>query len=381
MKLVMKLLSIASACFLSAACSSGTDNTLKPSALVPFKPTMRVSTVWETSVGNGAGGYYLRLHPAASEGVVYTDSQNGEIEALNANTGQTIWAVNTGMPLTSGVSVGNGNVYVGTGNASVLALSAQTGKMVWHSAVNSEVWAAPLYAQGLVLVHTISGNLSALSAQTGKRIWRYDEAVPSLILHAASQPQVAGNQVIAGFANGSLVVLNLQTGNAVWKKQIAVAVGTSIIQQMIDITVNPVVVDGIVYVATYQGRISALSMDNGQLIWSHKISSFAGMTADSSHIYVTDADSRVWAFDESTGAVTWRQNKLLGRQVTGPTIYANSVVVADRYGFLNFMSKSDGHFIARVNLGDGALAQPVAYNKMLYVATSSGDLIALRAGK
>ena len=94
---------------------------------------------------------------------------------------------------------------------------------------------------------------------------------------------------------------------------------------------------------------------------------------------MADASSKVWAFDEDSGAVNWRQNSLLGREITGPVIYNNALVVADNYGYLHFMSLTDGHFLARVSIGNGALAQPISYAGNLYVYTSNGKLIAIRS--
>lgn len=359
---------------LLAGCSSDADNAMPPSPLKAYTPSVQAVTVWDTSVGNGNGGYYFRMRPAARNGVLFVASRNGEVSAVDSKTGRTLWDENIGANITSGVGVGGGNVYVGTDNANVVALSAQDGHLIWHAPVASEVWAAPEYARGIVLAHTITGNLSAFSASTGHLIWRYDEAVPSMTLHAASQPEVAGNTVVAGFADGHLVVLNLQTGNMLWQQQVALPRGNNVIDRMVDITVDPVVVNGVAYVATYQGRVAAYDLDKGQLIWSHKISSYSGITADRHQVYVTDAEGRVWCFDEATGAVAWRQTDLKGRQLTGPAVIGQSVAVADRYGFVHFLSRSSGKLQDRTPVDADVIAQPVAYNGQLFVLGANGHV-------
>ncbi|OGT30959.1 MAG: outer membrane protein assembly factor BamB [Gammaproteobacteria bacterium RIFCSPHIGHO2_12_FULL_35_23] len=367
---------------LLAACGLGTDNTMPPSPLVQFQPTLQTNVLWSHNVGDGNGGYYLRLVPAASNGVIYAGSHKGVVTALDAKTGAVLWQVSVKQSITSGLVAGGGNaIYFGTGNAKLFALSMQNGQVLWKTAVADEILAQPQYVNGTVLVHTLSGNLAAYSAQDGHRIWSFDEDVPSLILHAAGQPQIAGNMVIAGFANGELVVLDINSGQVIWEQHVAYPTGDNPISQMVDITVNPVVVNGVVYAATYQGQIAAYSLDNGQLIWKHKISSYAGITANQSQIFVSDAKSRVWAFDEEAGAVNWRQLQLLGRGITGPVIYNDALVVADSYGYLHFMSLADGHFLARVSIGNGALAQPISYLGNLYVYTSTGTLLAIHSAK
>jgi len=362
---------------LLAACTLGKDNALPPSPLVKFTQTLQARLLWSQSTGNGAGGYYLRFIPAGDQGMVFTASRDGLVSAINAKTGQVVWRVQLRHQISSGVAAGGGGVYVGTDGAELIALSEKNGHVLWQHNTDSEALAPALYAGGRVIVHTISGSLSAISAKTGARLWRFDQSVPSLILHAAGQPQVAGGNVIAGFSNGELSVLNLYTGKLKWEQHVAMPAGDNPVTQMVDITVNPVVVDGVVYAATYQGQIAAYSLDNGQLIWQHQISSYAGIAANQTQVFVADATSNVWAFDENSGGVNWKQTNLQGRQITGPVIYHNALVVADRYGYLHFMSLRDGHFLARMSIGQGAISQPVVYRDVLYVYTSNGNLLAI----
>lgn len=367
-------------CALLAACHPlGKDNSIPPAPLTRITPTLPVHVAWTQHIGDGNAGYYLRLTPATSNGKIFAASHDGVIAAMNAQSGRTIWSTNIGKPVSSGLATGQNKVFVGTGNAQVVALSQTTGKVIWRRTVSSQVLAPVQYSHGIVLVHTIAGSLAGLSASDGRLVWRYDQSVPSLILHAAGQPQVAGNLVVSGFANGNLSVVNLYSGQTLWSRQIAIPMGDNPVSQMIDITVNPVVVSGVVYVATYQGRVAAIDLTSGQIIWQQKMSSFAGITADSQRVYVSDAKSRVWSYDEGSGAVDWKQTALLGRQITGPVVFGSALVVADRYGYLHFLSLTDGHFIARLGLGDGALAAPITYRGMLYVYTSNGDLVAVRA--
>lgn len=367
---------------LLAGCNTfgnGKDNSLPPAPLVSFKPALKVTSLWSTNVGNGAGGYYLRFVPAAQSGMLYAASQDGRVSAVVAKTGRKLWSVNVKQKLSSGAAAGAGAVYVTTGQGLLLALSEKNGQLLWQAKLDNEALAPPLYARGKVLVHTIAGSLAAYSAKTGKRLWRFDQSVPSLVLHAAGQPQVAGDNVIAGFANGELAVLSLSTGRMVWEQHVAFPSGDNPVTQMIDITVNPVVVNGIVYAATYQGQVAAYSLDNGQLIWQHKISSYAGITANQTSVFVSDAKSHIWAFDETSGAVDWKQDQLTGRKITGPALYHGTIVVADAYGYLHFISAASGRFVARVDLGQGALSQPVVYQGRLFVMTKNGNLIAVGA--
>jgi outer membrane protein assembly factor BamB len=365
--------------FSLSACTSSPDNTLPPAPLVKLAPTIQVNKLWSTHVGRGAGKYYLRLAPTVVGNTVFTVSYDGNITAVNASNGKIIWQVKTGRYLTSGAGASFGKLFVATGNGGIAALRQSDGKRLWVTQVSSAILATPISYNGIVLAKSIDGSLTALSQQDGRQLWRFTQEVPSLILQASSVPQFAGNLVVAGFANGKLAVINSQSGKPLWVKAMAEPKGTTAIERMVDIDVNPIVVRGVVYVATYQGKIAALDVNSGRLIWQRKVSSYAGIAADYQKIYLSDADSHVWAFDQNEGVPVWRQMKLTGRMITGPALLGNYVIVADSYGYLHWMSKSTGAFVARNDLnGSGVLTPPVVSGNTVYVYTKGGDLYAFR---
>ena len=150
---------------------------------------------------------------------------------------------------------------------------------------------------------------------------------------------------------------------------------------MVDIDADPVVYNNRVYVATYQGKISALELSSGKTVWTHEISSFTGLTVDGQRVYVSDASSNLWAFDAESGTVDWRQTQLVARNITGPASIASYIVVADQEGYLHWLSKQDGHFVARDHLnGFGVIATPVVNNENVYVLTTDGHLAAYTLG-
>ena len=57
--------------------------------------------------------------------------------------------------------------------------------------------------------------------------------------------------MIAGFDEGRLTALELQTGKLVRDTRIAPGTGRTELERMIDIDAEPVVVNGVIYVATF----------------------------------------------------------------------------------------------------------------------------------
>jgi len=131
----------------------------------------------------------------------------------------------------------------------------------------------------------------------------------------------------------------------------------------------------VVYVATYQGRLAAVNLANGQVLWSRRMSSFMGLTVDGDQVYATDAWSTVWAVDRRTGATLWKQPALRLRTATAPAVVDRWVVVGDHEGYLHWMDKFDGHFVARVRSDpDGIRVPPLEAEGFLLSLGNGGEL-------
>lgn len=363
---------------LLAGCSGffDKDNTPPPTALTTYRAELSPQLLWSTQTGKGTDGEYLKLTPAVDNQAVYTASVNGNVTAVQLSSGKKIWQTDTDASLTTGAAADNGMVVVGSRHGDLFALSENTGKILWKTSINGELLANPAIGQGHVIIKTIDGTVRSLDANTGKTEWSQQQAEPNLILRASSTPVITSNAVLAGFANGNLVKMSLNTGTMQWMQPIATPDGIFPIERMIDIDANPVVYHQRVYAATYQGNISSLSLESGEVLWTHDISSYTGMDADDTTVFITDAQGYVYSFDANSGLVNWRQTDLKYRVLTAPVIMGNTVVVGDAEGYLHWLNRQDGHFMGRISTGAPLSAAPFVQNNVLYAFTTGGKLLA-----
>jgi outer membrane protein assembly factor BamB len=379
MKKLTKKFIIAGLSSLLCACGSffDKDNTPTPVELVKFTPEAKVHTLWNVSTGWGSGEDYFTYVPAVTSKAIYTASKNGKVTATHKVTGKKFWQVDIDMPISAGPAANEEMVVVGSRDGEVIALNSLNGKTLWKTQASSEILATPALGRGVVLVKAIDGKLSAFSADNGHVLWQYQQTEPSLILRAASSPQISNESVVSGFANGNLAKLTLRNGNLLWEQPVASPSGSFAVQRMIDIDANPIIFGNRVYTATYQGRIAALDLATGQIIWTHDLSSYTGLAVDNEHVYVTDAKSYVWAFNKNSGKVEWQQTALEARNLSGPALLGRALIVGDADGYLHWLNKNDGHFIARNRVDlSGVFAAPVAENAIVYVVTKDGQLAA-----
>jgi outer membrane protein assembly factor BamB len=350
-----------------------------PAKLTDIRPELSVKPLWSASVGHGTDKLYLKLRPAYDAGRLFAADDRGMVVALDAQNGNQIWKSDTRAPVSAWVGVGEGLVLLGTSNGEILALGEDDGALRWRAAASSEVLASPEAGGGVVVARSVDGRVLGLDVRDGHRIWLYQATVPVLTLRGESVPVLDHGLVVVGLKSGKAVALSAADGKVRWEQVIAVPRGRSELERMVDIDADPVAYEGVLYVASFQGRVAALDSATGNPLWGRDISSYAGLAVDSRHVYVTDQHSEVWALDRFTGASVWKQDALHGRALTAPAVQGDSVVVGDFEGYLHWLSLDDGHIEARWRLdSDRVQVRPLVVDEVAYAYGGSGRLAALQ---
>ena len=360
--------------------TAGKDNAIPPTPLTDIQSTVSLSSKWSRNVGGGGNRHFVNIKPVYSSGVIYVANAKGNVMALDAASGTTLWQVDTKSRLGAGPGVGDGMVLVGSREGEVIALAANDGKEQWRGKVTSEVLSIPATAAGVVVARAIDGRLFGLSALNGERLWTYDRSVPTLTLRGSSSPVISGGLVVYGSDGGKLAALALKQGLPLWEKTVAFPTGRSELDRIVDIDGNPLIVNGVVYAASYQGIIVALDLETARTLWTKELSSSSDMGVDINNLYVTDADGNVWALDRRNGASLWKQDKLQYRSVTGPVVVGNYVVVNDFEGYQHWLSVDDGHFVGRTQVdSSGVNTASITAEDTAYSYSVGGELTAVSA--
>lgn len=361
---------------------AGADNSAPPAPLAPLESSLPVQTLWSRDVGSGSDNQYVKLAPLVVDDKIVAADYRGRVFAYGAASGQTLWETETEARISGGPGSGEGLILVGTSEGEVIALNAEKGDIAWRARVSSEILAAPRADAGIVVVRTVDGKVFGLSATDGARIWVYEQSVPALTLRGNSAPLLADGRVIAGFASSKLTAISLNEGKLLWETGVAEPRGRTELERLVDISGEIQLRDATIYAASFQGRIAAVDLSSGRLLWARDMSSDTGIGIDDSNVYVSDAKGHVWALNRSDGSTEWEQKKLQGRALTAPTAQDDYVVVGDFEGYLHWLSREDGSLVARVRVDDdGVIAPPVAAAGRLYVSGKSGVLTALTTGE
>lgn len=353
----------------------GQDNTPKPQALEEIKPKVKMANQWSVPVGGKTNtSTYHKMEPVSRGNIIYTADANGQIQAVEQGGNKVLWAVRLQDGIVSGPTVAQGMIAVGTANANLVLLKQDSGKELWRAKLSNEVLAKPLITPEKVIVKTIDGTLVAFDAVSGEKVWVSDHGAPSLVLKVSSAPVLLGDLVLVGYSDGKLDAVNIETGQTVWQRSIAYASGASDVEKLVDIDADPIVRGNVAYLATYQGYVGALSLDNGQFIWHKPASTYKNLVLHGNSLYMTDADDVVWSLDAATGRVNWQQPALKARGLTEPAIMNNRLVVADKTGLVHVLGLDSGKLIGRTQVAGPVVVAPVVADNHLYIQTANGLL-------
>ncbi len=355
------------------ACGT-TSNAPEPNPLPAISERAAVSTLWQGSIG---GGTSYRFRPAISEGLIAVAGAPNQLALLDRASGRTRWSVALDKPVAGGVGLDEQLVVVGTLKGEVIAYS-RDGKQQWTVRTTSEVIAPPVLGGGLVLVRSVDGRVAAFSAQDGSLKWFYQRQQPALLLRNFAAPLIDNDMVYVGMPAGRVVALSLQDGRVRWDAPVALPRGASELERVTDIVSTPVASNGSVCAVAFQGRVACLDAKSGALLWTREASSASGLTMDGRNVYLSDDKGAVQAFDRESGRNLWRQDKLANRSLSAPALAGNFIAVGDFEGYVHWLNKDDGSFVARRASDGGRVAvtpQALSDNAVL-VQTAKGGLYA-----
>ena len=351
-----------------------------PAALVKFTSEFEPRVAWSVDSGKGADDDYSDLSSWIQGDSIFTVDYEGNVRSYDTKTGQQHWQIDLDVSVESGVGGGDGLILIGTQKGQIIAVSDIDGSLKWKAQLTSEILSPAKEANGVAVVRTADGRLTGLSVADGSSLWSYQRAVPLLSLRGASEPVIAGDKVISGYANGKLLALSLSDGNVVWEASVAIPRGRTELDRLVDIDSTPVVKNNIVYVVAYHGRVAAVSLDTGKILWARDMSSRSGLdVAPGDAVYLSDDTGYVWALQDGSGDSLWRQTRLLRRKLTAPVIVGANVIVGDFEGYIHWISREDGRFVARKKVADAAIrSKPIVKDDLVFVTASDGTLTAFR---
>lgn len=328
-------------------------------------------------------GPTLRAAPAIADGRVFLATGDDKLVALNEATGGLLWERN--LPLLTGASpaVTRSAAYLTMRDGQVIAFDVENGDTLWTFQAADAFFASAVIYQGVVYAASWGGIIYALDAIDGRELWTFETegrivAAPSFAGHLMAvaiddrllyvvdisdagkrliydtgriiveSPVFAGDRLLVSTGKGRFAAIDqtkieysfermarywrqqwfvwrLQDNppvpkGHVWGRRLAGDVELS----------APAVANGVAYVASADGRVHAMSVAEGDLLWTYDagVAIQTSTTVFGDRVYVGTDTGDVLGLSVADGTVAWRtrvEGLLEGPIiVTGNALYVTS---------------------------------------------------------
>ena len=335
--------------------------------------------------------------PTVAGPMLYFVSSTGALAAIDTATGQPKWVFATeyekkfearnlhGYPpaaqtvpdawdlFTSSPAVAGGKVYFGSGDGNVYAVDAQTGVLQWKFPTKDVVHASPAVVNGVVYVGSWDGYFYAIDAETGQERWSYKAGEDPVIHNQVgfqSSPAVVEGMVYVGCRDAHVYAFDAATGKKRWDYPTSKSW----------VNGTPAVRDGLVWVGTSDSaRFMALDAKTGRLRFNFdaKAYMFSSAALAGDLAYVGNHNGKLYAVDTKTGKLAWEfqteASKTDRLKVLKPDGRLDQTAFAPFFGDFEDMYID---FYRFASIG-AIVSSPVVDRGRIYFGSMDGNLYAL----
>ena len=177
------------------------------------------------------------LIPAVRDGKVLVAAAEGEIAALQADTGSVLWRVGVGGPISAGLGSDGRFSSVVTRSNEVVTFDGQ--REAWRKRVPASAVTPPLVAGERVFVMTVDRAVHAFDAIDGRRLWTLQRPGDALTLAQPGVLTAVRNTLLVG-QGAKLAGVDPTAGTVQWEVSMASPRGTNEVERLADL-VGPAV--------------------------------------------------------------------------------------------------------------------------------------------
>ncbi|MCF8565403.1 PQQ-binding-like beta-propeller repeat protein [Alicyclobacillus tolerans] len=356
----------------------------------------------------------------AVNGIIYAESDDFHVYAVNAKTGQQLWQAGpTVNSLMGNPIVGNGLVYVTAGDtgfsfsqvlkfmlsqgkqqltrglmySAIYAYDQNTGRLVWRQDFQGNAMPSPTLVGNTIYEATGDGHLYAFHAKTGKLSWSTDLGGFDSMSSANfwTDPKTGQTEILVGVSDANHVIaVDARTGKVLWKQPTSLNIfntGMGDNTPAVDTAKNLVFQDSVVNfdqkTKTADLAVYAMDAQTGQVVWSTKLGRGSSPPAykagvvmvHNGVIYVgSPTTSSYYALNEQNGQILWTHpfsNAGPAGAGRGSAAYAYGVLWVAAGPTLYALNPADGKTLGSYNPGGRfGIVNPVIVGKTMYLDNS-----------
>jgi eukaryotic-like serine/threonine-protein kinase len=306
------------------------------------------------------------------------------------------WKFHTGGRVISSPAIVNGVVFVGSTDGNMYALNADTGSIKWKMTTGSWVNSSPAVASGTVYFESYDSNFYAVDATTGQLKWKFQtggekryagkhlhhlepaaEVMPDPWDFFLSSPSVWNDTVYFGSGDGAVYALDANKGALKWKFQTGDVVHSS-----------PAIADGVLFIGSWDAHLYALDAVTGKEKWRFKtgddpeLHNHVGIQSSpvvaDGIVYFGCRDSYVYAIDSATGKQKWNFSVQGSWVNNSPVLHQGKVYFGTSIpGIFHAVDAKTGASLFQLPTGSPIFGSMALAEHTLYMGNFAGTLTAI----
>ncbi len=260
----------------------------------------------------------------------------GFITALDIDDGNEIWRTRTDAPMTGSPTILEDRIFVASNNNEFYAISLETGEIEWTDQAIAEAARvlsspSPAAVDDLVVAPYSSGELIAYLPSNGRRLWSDTLTLAgrftpiSAINDIASRPILHQGLAFAASQSGVLAAIDGRSGSRVW----AVPLGS---------TQAPALAGEFLFAVSVDSQLACIEIATGRVVWVKELPryekpknrkdriSYSGPVIASGRLVLASSDGRLLALSPQNGEVIEEMDLGGGRFGGGTKFYIEPIV-------------------------------------------------------
>ena len=206
--------------------------------------------------------------------VVFAADNLGYVYALDAKTEKIVWAKNYGVPFFSNIKIIDDLLFLVNKDNKVYILNLFSGEKIWEystdkSTLNTKYKNIISYSGNNLILLNTNGSVYAIDILNKNIKWFYNVnsivASKNDIFNGISN--IIDNRSVLIVGSNSISALDLENGNLIWQKKY-------------NIEVDPLVSSELILILTKENYLTFLSKETGEVIWSSKLSNMRKIYSD-----------------------------------------------------------------------------------------------------
>jgi outer membrane protein assembly factor BamB len=334
---------------------------------------------------------------------VFVGSRDWGLYALSATDGSVLWRFETLGPSQSEplYDARENTLYFGSNDGALYKVNADDGRLLWRFATNAEVARKPVLINGVIYAVNANDTVIALNAKSGAMLWAQHRQ-PALGMEVAGYAGalVWRGMVYSAFSDGTVTAFDATSGEERWAPVDLTALAEQGLDEQptyldVDTTPVPDVIDDqpVIYVASYEAGVYALSADVGSRVWGNDaVRGASDLLLWQQPAYtpraggppvparklliVSTGTSGLWALDPETGREIWRRTLPDGGASRAVPMLGTLMVSTTRHG-LSIVSPLDGRIIDGIHTGDGFSMPPAVYGRRAFILSNHSRLLSV----